>query len=85
MEPPLGTISFFLLCMQFARDQRVTLGLKPWPERYKAWKADQLVKRFPQYDQTMVRDFAVAFAFYYTVIKSKQRRSTSTATASSAV
>jgi len=26
MEPPLGTISFFLLCIQFARDQRMSIG-----------------------------------------------------------
>ena len=25
-EPPLGTISFFLLCMQYARDQRINIG-----------------------------------------------------------
>jgi hypothetical protein len=27
MEPPLGTISFVLLCMQFARSQLQNLGI----------------------------------------------------------
>ena len=54
-----------VFCVQFARDQRVTLGLKPWPERYKAWKADKLASAFPQYDRAIVQDYAVAFAFDY--------------------
>ena len=35
MEPPLGTISFFLLCLQFARDQKVNIGQKPWTSYWK--------------------------------------------------
>ena len=30
MEPPLGQISFFLLCMQFSRSQLENLGAKPY-------------------------------------------------------
>lgn len=85
MEPPLGTISFFILCMQFSRDQRVTLGLKPWPERYKAWKADQLEEAFPQYDQETVRDFAKAYAFDETGAIIGSRGTYKSAAAASAV
>lgn len=42
MEPPLGTISFFLLCMQFAREQRVNIGIKPFTERLKLHQADKV-------------------------------------------
>jgi hypothetical protein len=43
MEPPLGQISFFLLCMQFARAQMENLGLKPFTAWYKAKRARRLV------------------------------------------
>ena len=35
MEPPLGTISFVLLCLQFARDQKENIGYKPWTTYWK--------------------------------------------------
>jgi len=39
MEPPLGQISFFLLCMQYARAQMENLGLKPYTKWYKDRRA----------------------------------------------
>ncbi len=33
MEPPLGQISFFLLALQFARNQMVNLKLTPYTDR----------------------------------------------------
>ena len=48
MEPPLGAFSFFLLCMSFSTQQRINLGIKPFKERLKARKADQLVTAYPQ-------------------------------------
>lgn len=58
MEPPLGQISFFLLCMQFARSQLQNLGLKPYTEYFKNHRADRLVKEFPNYNQFIVRSFS---------------------------
>ena len=48
MEPPLGTISFFLLCLQYARDQRINIGWKPWTEHWKSTQADKLAAAYPQ-------------------------------------
>jgi hypothetical protein len=62
MEPPLGTISFFLLCMQFAREQRVNIGTQPFTERVKSYQAEQLVAAFPQYDPCIVRAYATCIA-----------------------
>lgn len=44
MEPPLGQISFFLLCMQYARAQLENLGAKPYTAAYKARRAARLCK-----------------------------------------
>ena len=44
MEPPLGQISFFLLCMQFSRSQLENLGAKPFTAAYKAKRAARLCK-----------------------------------------
>ena len=63
MEPPLGTISFFLLCMQYSRDQRLNMGQKPYTEWYKSQRADRLAAAFPAYTTEIVRDYAKATAF----------------------
>eukprot|EP01031_Cornospumella_fuschlensis_P035885 gene35885-43526_t len=47
MEPPLGTISFFLLCMQYARAQLENLGAKPFTMWFKHRRAERLIKEFP--------------------------------------
>jgi len=62
MEPPLGTISFFLLCIQFAREQRFSIGGKPITERIQDQQADKMLKAFPQYDETIVRAYAASIA-----------------------
>lgn len=58
MEPPLGQISFFLLCLQFSRAQMQNINLKP----YGGWLADRrarkLSERYPQYNKFIVEDFA---------------------------
>lgn len=58
MEPPLGQISFFLLCMQFARSQLQNLGAKPYTEWFKNRRAERLCKEFPQYDKFIVIAFS---------------------------
>jgi hypothetical protein len=50
MEPPLGQISFLLLCLQYSRAQMDNLGIKPYTTRIKRMRAKWLVKDFPQYD-----------------------------------
>ena len=62
MEPPLGTISFFLLCMQFAREQRERIGVKHFTEKIKERQGDDLVAAFPQYDAAIVRAYAETIA-----------------------
>mmetsp|Transcript_33242 Transcript_33242/g.55734 ORF Transcript_33242/g.55734 Transcript_33242/m.55734 type:complete len:263 (-) Transcript_33242:110-898(-) len=58
MEPPLGQISFFLLCLQYSRNQLQNLGVKP----YTAWllkkRAARLVKLYPQYSDQIVVHFS---------------------------
>jgi len=63
MEPPLGTISFFLLCMQFAREAANNLGQMTPTERHKSSMAAKLALAFPQYGKDVVSDYACATAF----------------------
>jgi hypothetical protein len=63
MEPPLGTISFFLLCLQYAREQKVNIGYKPWTEYYKSTQGDKLAAAYPQYHQPIVRAYGKATCF----------------------
>jgi len=62
MEPPLGTISFFLLCIQFAREQRLSIGGKPMTETIQEYQANKMVAAFPQYDEAIVRAYAGSIA-----------------------
>lgn len=50
MEPMLGQVSFFLLCLQYARAQLDNLGIKPYTSRVKRIRAERLAEAFPQYD-----------------------------------
>jgi hypothetical protein len=58
MEPPLGTISFFLLCCQFARSQLENLGIKPYTSAFKHRRADRVIREFPQYNPAVIRSFS---------------------------
>lgn len=58
MEPPLGTISFILLCLQYARSQLENLGAKPYTSWIKHRRARRLVKEFPTYDAGVVASFS---------------------------
>jgi hypothetical protein len=57
MEPPLGTISFFLLCLQYARDQKINIGQKPWTTYWKEKQGDRLAAAYPQYHKQIVLDY----------------------------
>lgn len=58
MEPMLGQISFFLLCMQFARSQLQNLGIRPYYNWQRERRADYLVSQFPQYDAGFLRTYS---------------------------
>mmetsp|Transcript_17346 Transcript_17346/g.54187 ORF Transcript_17346/g.54187 Transcript_17346/m.54187 type:complete len:229 (-) Transcript_17346:260-946(-) len=58
MEPPLGQISFFLLCLQLARDQNANIGRKSISETLKLRRATNVAAKFPAYNTKIVEDFA---------------------------
>ena len=58
MEPPLGQISFFILCLQLARDQGANIGKKSFVEILKARRANSVANKFPSYNRKIVEDFA---------------------------
>jgi hypothetical protein len=58
MEPILGQISFFLLCMQFARSQLQNLGIRPYYNWQRNKRAEYLVSQFPQYDAEFLRSYS---------------------------
>eukprot|EP00984_Skeletonema_dohrnii_P018790 scaffold8859_cov116-Skeletonema_dohrnii-CCMP3373.AAC.8 len=58
MEPILGQISFFLLCMQFARSQLQNLGVRPYFNWQRNMRAEYLVSQFPQYDAEFLRCYS---------------------------
>lgn len=60
MEPPLGQISFLLLCLQFSRAQIENLGVKPYTSKVKEWRANQLAARYPQYNERVIKNFSVS-------------------------
>ena len=59
MEPPLGTISFCLLCLRFARNQLVNIRVTPYTDHKKLEHAAAVAARYPQYRQNIVREWAL--------------------------
>lgn len=57
MEPVLGTASFTLLAMQFARQNIKHLGLKPYTQQLLERRAKVLYEAFPQYDRGILHSF----------------------------
>jgi hypothetical protein len=64
MEPPLGQISFFLLCMQFAKGECEFLGIDPIHDWYRHKRAKKLVNKFPQYNSRVLRDFSLSEKYF---------------------
>jgi len=58
MEPPLGQMSFVLLCLSFARSQMQNIGIRPYTDWWMERRALRLEQRFPQYSKAIVHDFA---------------------------
>lgn len=63
MEPPLGQISFVLLCMQYVRGQMVNLGIRPFTAHVKTRRAKRLVEKFPQYNAELLSHFSQSGSF----------------------
>ena len=56
MEPPLGTISFVVLCVQLTHARAISPVLA-WAKQR---RADALVQRYPQYSPLVLRQWAAA-------------------------
>ena len=64
MEPVLGQVSFVLLLLQFARNQILNLGIRPYGNMLKESRARYLEKKYPQYDKVFVRWYAKSDTLY---------------------
>mmetsp|Transcript_4166 Transcript_4166/g.6074 ORF Transcript_4166/g.6074 Transcript_4166/m.6074 type:complete len:283 (-) Transcript_4166:246-1094(-) len=60
MEPPLGQISFFLLCLQFSRAQIQNLGLRPYTEMIKSKRAQRVCSEFAMYDEEIITAYSLS-------------------------
>ena len=58
MEPPLGQMSFFILCMQYARAQLQNIGAKPYTAFMLKRRAKRLVADFPDYCPLVLESFS---------------------------
>lgn len=65
MEPPLGQISFFLLCLQFTRSQMQNIHLRPYTAWLQDRRARNLTSRYPQFNKIIVEDFAKGDKFHH--------------------
>lgn len=64
MEPPLGQISFFLLCLQYSRSQVQNLGVKPYTALVKQWRGERLAQAFPKYDARILIAYSESAPIY---------------------
>ncbi len=64
MEPIIGQVSFVLLALQFARNQALNLGIKPYGDLMKNRRANYLVSVYPQYDEVFVRWYSEGQTLY---------------------
>ena len=64
MEPPLGTISFFLLCMQYVRDKRVETGRQGAMVEYLKAKQGKLLAQTyaAEYDEGVLYAYGASIA-----------------------
>lgn len=64
MEPLIGQTSFVLLLLQFARNQAINLGIKPYGDWARKRRANYLISEYPQYDEVFVKWFSEASSLY---------------------
>lgn len=62
MEPPLGTISFTLLCLQWAAEQRKILGLKSVGDYRCESTGSNVCAAYPKYNASVLRSYVEAIA-----------------------
>lgn len=58
MEPVLGQVSFFLLCMTFARSQLQNLGIRPYYNWQRERRSNHLIQKYPQYDAQFLANYS---------------------------
>jgi len=58
MEPVLGQLSFFLLCLQYSRAQLDKIGSKPYTSWLIKSRARSLADKFPAYHRGIVMDYS---------------------------
>lgn len=68
MEPVLGHLSFFLLCLAFARAQFKTLGIKPYSKAILESRAETLAKEFPKYDPDIIKLYSMSQPFEWSFV-----------------
>ena len=73
MEPPLGQISFFLLCLQYSRAQLENLGIRPYTMAMKHRRAKRIAAAFPMYDAKVIMNFSKTAGYYHTHAHSPSR------------
>jgi hypothetical protein len=59
MEPPLGQLSFFLLCLQYSRAQMEKIGFKPFTQNLITRRAQKLSSKYGQYRKDIVEDYSI--------------------------
>ena len=64
MEPVLGTASFVLLTLQFARAQLKNMGIMPFTNAMRVKRGEYLVQHYPRYDRSILISFAKLITFY---------------------
>jgi hypothetical protein len=64
MEPPLGALSFLLLCMQYSRSQLENLGIKPYTYKIKEMRGQRLIQAFPNYDRDILMAYSTSTSIY---------------------
>lgn len=58
MEPPLGTLSFALVALQFSRAQMDNLGIRPYTRALKKRRGRALANAFPNYNSKVIMHFS---------------------------
>lgn len=59
MEPPIGTLSFMLLCMALGRVYTHRMQWVPYHKRLLMFRANRLAKHHPNFKREIVYDFAM--------------------------
>jgi len=58
MEPPLGQLSFVILCLQAVGSQMENLGLRPYYRWIKEIRANRLAEKYPDYNRKLLKDYS---------------------------